>query len=172
MKSKPKQVVKPAAKTMTVWLYRCLRSLWRSFGPLFVHAQLQLLCCRFAAVLSHFQPSFSCQSHGLTLPLHHHLDSWYEVLICCVWFPNMVLCIMTKHPHTGHWTKHKVLRFVQKQLCKPQLFGRVLLATLPNKPNLFSLFLIALWSLRFSSWVFFFFLVVSLGCKVLERTFC
>lgn len=77
---------------------------------------------------------------------------WYVVFgfqtwSCALW-PNICTLVF--------WTKHKVLCFVQKQLCKPQLFGRVLLATLPNKPNLFSLFLIALWSLRFSSWDFFF----------------
>lgn len=93
--------------------------------------------------------------HGL----HHNADSWCEafLLICRVWFlPEMVLCIMAKHLHTGLVCPEDivplVLGFFLIQLYKPKLCYRVLLlAIFPSKPYLFSLFLtVPSWTLQFS----------------------
>lgn len=95
------------------------------------------------------------------------LDTWYEVIVCCVWFfPDMVLCVLAKRLHFVHpskWHRSRSLVVCSNfghQSCAPIFFlerSGFLLATLPNMPYLPSLFLTLLsWNktckLRYGVW--------------------
>lgn len=74
-------------------------------------------------------------------PLHHHDDSWYKVfvLMCCVLWSNIADEISS--------VQNELLEVMAKRSHAAVFFsnsGGFLLAMLPNRPYLFSLFLILL----------------------------